>query len=145
MTLHRRAGEQEVDLIVIIPVASKVFNDAQAGLSVCNRGVEIVLLAVLVDAEAFKVNVSAGTELRLNRTGNVNGTLHVPLHDREFDRDDACHLNGTAERDLTIALREMQVTNGELCTLHMYRQIHLASARKVLDIAVATVLWPSRT
>ena len=65
VTLHRRAGEQEVDLVVIVPVASKVLDDAQAGLSVCNRGVEIVLLAVLVDAEAFKVNVSAGTELRV--------------------------------------------------------------------------------
>lgn len=65
MSLHGRAGEQEVDLIVIVPIAAKVFNDAQAGLSVCNRSVEIVLFAVLVDAEAFKVNVPTRTELRV--------------------------------------------------------------------------------
>lgn len=64
MTLHRRTGKQEVDLIVTVPVAPKVFNNAQAGLSVCNGGVEIILFAVLVDAKAFKVNVAAGTELR---------------------------------------------------------------------------------
>lgn len=65
VTLHRRTGEQEVDLIVIVPVAPKVFDDAQAGLSVCNRGVEIVLFALLVDTKALKVDVPPGTELRV--------------------------------------------------------------------------------
>lgn len=64
VTLHRRAGEQEVDLVVIVPVASKVLDDAQAGLSICNSSVEIVLFAVLVDAKALKVDVPARTELR---------------------------------------------------------------------------------
>lgn len=70
-----------------------------------NGRVEVVLLSVFVDAEAFKVDVPARTELRLDRTGNVNGRLgaelgHAALHDGELDGDFACHLDGAAEGDL---------------------------------------------
>lgn len=48
------------------------------------------------------------------------------------------------ERNLTISLREMQVSNGKFRTLDVDGQINLTASRKVLDVAVASMLWPSR-
>jgi hypothetical protein len=108
-----------------------------------------MLLAVLVHAEAFKVNVPTRAELRLDRPRDIDRRLHrqllhPALHHREVDRDHTRHLNGTTERDFTIALRKMQITDRELCTFHMHRQVHLAAAREILDIAVATMFWATR-
>jgi hypothetical protein len=43
-----------------------------------------------------------------------------------------------------IHTREMQVTNRELRSVNMHRQIHLATPAEVLDIAVSTVLRTAR-
>ena len=53
--------------------------------------------------------------------------------------DHTTYLNRSTERNLAIALREMQVPNRELGPLDMHRQVNLAAARQVLDIAVAAV------
>lgn len=79
---------------------------------------------MLIHAEALEVDHPAGTKLRLNRARDVDWTLEAQLSqavldDRELDGDDARHLNGAAERDLSVALREVQVANAELGALDM--------------------------
>ena len=99
---------------------------------------------MLVHTEALKVDIPPGAELRLNRTGNVNRRLHgellhPALHNRKLDRNHTRHLNGATERNLAIALREMQIPNRELGPLDMHRKVNLAAARQVFDVAVSAV------
>ena len=56
-------------------VATQVLDGAQTGLTVRDSGVQVVLFSCLVDAEAFKVDVAAGAELRLHRSWDVDGAL----------------------------------------------------------------------
>lgn len=53
MTLDRNAAQHKVDLIVIVAESSQILDDSQAGLAVRYCRVHVVLLAVLVDREAF--------------------------------------------------------------------------------------------
>lgn len=99
---------------------------------------------MLVHAEALEVDVPARAKLRLDGTRDVDGALHADLrhatlHDRELDRDHTSHLNGTAEGNLAVALREVQVADGELGALDVHGQVDLAAAREVLDVAVAAM------
>jgi hypothetical protein len=63
MTFDRDARQHQVDLVVRVAVTLEILDHAQAGLAVCDGGIHVVLLAVLVDAEAFKVDHAAGGEL----------------------------------------------------------------------------------
>jgi hypothetical protein len=104
-----------------------------------------MLLAILIHTEALKVNIPAGAKLRLHRTRDINRRfhrelLHATLHDGEIDRNHTRHLNSATERNLAIALREMQIADGELRSLHVHGKVHFAATRQVLDIAVAAVL-----
>jgi hypothetical protein len=104
-----------------------------------------MLLAILIHAEALKVNIPAGAKLRLHRPRDVNRRLHGQLlhatfHDGEIDRNHTRHLNSATERNLAITLREMQIPDGELRSLHVHGKVHFAATRQVLDIAVAAVL-----
>lgn len=128
-----------------LTISPQIFNHAKARLAVSNSSVEVVLFTMLVHTEALKVDVPPRAELRLNRTRDVDGRLHgellhAALHDGKVDRDHARHLNGAAERNLAVALREVQIADRELGTLDMDREVHLAAAREVLDVAVAAVL-----
>jgi len=49
MPFDRRTAEQHVYLVVVVPVSPQILNDAKGGLAVCDRGIEVVLLAVFVD------------------------------------------------------------------------------------------------
>lgn len=112
MTLDRDAAEHQVDLVVAVTEAAQVFDNTEAGLAIGNGGVHVVLLAVLVDAEALKVDHAAGAELRLHRAGDVDGRLaadHAELglavfDHLELDGDDAGNLDGAAEGDFAVAL-----------------------------------------
>ena len=101
-----------------------------------------MLLAVLVDAEAFKIDVAAGAELRLDGTRDVDRTLHgqmchTAFHNGELDGDDTSHFDGAAERDFAIALGEVQIADAELGPFDEYREVDFAAATEVFDIAVA--------
>jgi len=90
---------------------SQILNHSQTSLTIRHRSIKIMLFALLIHTKALKVDVPPRTELRLHRTGDVNGTLHVELlhaalHDAEFDGDDACHFDGAAEGDFAVALEE---------------------------------------
>lgn len=148
MALHRRTRQQQIDLVVVISKALEVLDTPERRLAVSDSRVHVVLLAMLVNTEALKVDVSTRTELRLDRTGNVDRALeaeilHTVLHDGELERDLARHLDGAAERDLTVTLREMQVADAELGALDVHWQVDLGAAGQVLDVTVAAVLGTS--
>lgn len=72
-----------------------------------------MLFALLIHTKPLKVDIPARTKLRLHRTRDVNGTLHVELlhaalHNAELDGDDACHFDGAAEGDFAVALEERE-------------------------------------
>lgn len=48
-----------------------------------------------------------------------------------------------AGRGATARTREVQITNAELCTLDVDRQIHLAATAQILDVTVSTVFRPT--
>jgi hypothetical protein len=78
--MHPGDGGQK--LIVKKRVSTHVKKElTKTGLSVCGRHVHVMLLAVGVDAKSLKVNVTAGTKLRLDRAGHVDGRLHAQLGD----------------------------------------------------------------
>lgn len=112
MALDRNTTQHEVDLVIAVAEALQVLDDTQAGLAVRDRGVHVVLLAVLVDAEALKVDHAPGAELRLHGARDVDGRfaahhaqLGLAVFDHlEFDRDDARDLDRAAEGDFPVAL-----------------------------------------
>jgi hypothetical protein len=103
---------------------------------------------LLIHRKPFKINIPPQPKLRLDRSGDINRTDtaqvgHAILDDLELDGNHAGHLDGAAKRDLPVALRKVQVADGELGPLDVHRQIHFGPAREVLDVAVAAVLGPA--
>lgn len=104
-----------------------------------------MLLPMLIDTEALKVDIPPGPKLRLDRPGDIDGALQAQVRDPvpqhlEVDGDDARHLDGPAEGDLAVALGEVQVAHRELGPGHVHGEVDLGPARQVLDVAVAAVL-----
>lgn len=56
MALDGDTTQHQIDLVVGVAEALEVLHDAEAALAVRHGGVHVMLLAVLVDAEALKVN-----------------------------------------------------------------------------------------
>lgn len=104
-----------------------------------------MLLPILVHREALERQHPSWAELWLYGTGDEDRALHFQIldpafHQRELECDDTCHLDCTAERDLSVTLAEMQISYRELGTWDVHGEVSLASARQVLDVAVAAVL-----
>lgn len=112
MSLNRNATQHQVDLIITVAEALEVLDDAQTGLAVGDGGVHVVLLAVLVDAEALKVDHASRAELRLHGARDVDGRfaadhaqLGLPVLDHlELDRDHPGDFDRPAEGDFAVAL-----------------------------------------
>lgn len=105
-----------------------------------------MLHPLLVHAEALERQIPARSVMGLDRTRQEQGALHVQvlhaaLHHGQFQRDDACHLDGAAEGNLAVALAEMEIADAEFGPGDVDREEDLAAAAQVLDVAVATVLW----
>lgn len=119
MPFDRDAAQHQVDLVVAVAVALEVLDNAQAGLAVGHGGVHVVLLAVLVDAEALKVDHPPGAELRLHGPWQVDGRLaadhaefRLPVLDHvELDRDDARDFDRAAKGDFPVALCAVEFRN----------------------------------
>jgi hypothetical protein len=118
VALDGDAAEHQIDLVVIIAVPLQIFDDPEATLAVRDRGVHVVLFAVLVDAEALEVDHAAWGELRLHGARDVDWGLaafHAELllaafKDVEFDRYDPRDLDCAAERDLAVALWSWKIS-----------------------------------
>ena len=105
---------------------SQILYRPQAGLPVRDRGVQVMLLAVLVNAETFERQVPPRTIVILHGTGKEDRRHHaqVPhavLHYGELQRDHSRHLDRSAERDFAVALREVEIADAELCTFDVDR------------------------
>lgn len=102
VALHGRTAEQQIDLVVAIPIAPKIFDDPETGLSICNRRIQIVLLAMFVNGESFESEIAAGSKLRLYGSGVKDGRLHVQLGHSvldhgELESNHSSHFNGATE------------------------------------------------
>lgn len=102
MSLNRGAAQQQIDLIIIVPIAAKILNNPQTSLAIRNRRIQIMLLAVLINGEPFERQIPAGPELGFHRAGVEDGRLHPHLRhpvfdDCEIECYDARHLDGAAE------------------------------------------------
>lgn len=98
----------------------------------------------MVDTEAFEGQVAAGTELRLHGTREENGRFHTHVRHAAFDHvdlngDDAGHLDGAAEGNFAVALREVQVANREFGAGNVHGEIYFAAAAEVFDVAVSAM------
>ena len=149
MPLNRRATQQQIRLIIIIPEPPQIFDTPQRCLPVRHRRIQIVLLALLVNAEPFKCQVPARSIMRFDRPGEEQGRFHAEVshavfHDGEFDGDDAGHFYGTTERDFAVALGEVEVADAEFGAFHMDGEVDFAAAAEILDIAVPAMLRAAR-
>lgn len=145
MTLHGRATEQEIDLVIVVPVPTQILDNAHTGLTIGNCRVKEMLLAIMVDAEPFERQITPGSKLGLYRAWMEDGRLHAHLchsvlNHVEFDGDHTGHLDGTAERDFAVPLGEVKVPDGELSARDVDGEVDLAAATEVLDVTVPTVL-----
>ena len=89
---------------------------------------------MFIDAESFKGYVPSRPEVWLHRAWDEDRALHPQvldptLHDRQFHRDHARHLDRAAEGNLPVPLTEMQVPDTEFCARHMDREVGLRAAR----------------
>jgi len=103
------AAEKQVDLVIAVAVPSEILDHSQAALAICNRCIVVVLLAVLINREAFEVEHSTWSKLGLDWTGYKDWrftTDHTQLclttlDDLEVNGNNTCYFNSSTERDLT--------------------------------------------
>lgn len=105
MPFHRCCTQQQINLIIVIPVSPQILNDTKTTLTIGYSCIEEVLFAILIDGEALEIEHPPRPELRLNRTRYEYGRFpihHTELflsifHDCEFGSDHAGHFDCTAE------------------------------------------------
>src|ERR671917_2869219 len=73
--------------------------------------------------------------------GTIHGVLlHAALDQLDAEVYVAGHLDGPAEGNLAVPLREVQVPQRELRPIDVHREVDARADREVLDVAVAAVL-----
>lgn len=82
--------------------------------------------------------------MRLNRPGKINRTLHTQilhpvLHNLKVNSNDTGHLDSATERDLAVALREVEIAHAELCAGDVDGEEDFAAPAEVFDVAVSAV------
>lgn len=104
-----------------------------------------MLLAVLINTDAFEVQVPARSEVRLVDARNKQWSLHAEfldtaLDDVELERDSPSHLDGAAEGDFAVAFGEVQVADGETGTFVVDGEVDFGAAGEVFDVNVTAVI-----
>lgn len=148
MTLDRSARQQKVNLLSRVSESLQVLNNTLTVLFVGDVDIQEVLLSGIIDRESLEGQHTSGSELGLNRSGDVDRGLHSELlHSSldkvELDGDNTGHLDSTTERDLSISLGKVQVSNRETSSVDVNRQEGLGSTGQVLDVTVSSVLGTS--
>ena len=118
MPLNRRTAQQQIDLIITIPIPPQILNTPQSRLTIRNRRIEEMLLALRINRETLEINMSSRSKIRLHRSRNVNRRFHSQLldsilHDFELYGNHTCHFYGAAKGDFAIALGEVEVAHAE--------------------------------
>ena len=127
MALNRRRTQQRVSLGAAVAKLLQILDGVQAGLAVGHVGVQVVLLAALVDRDAFEDQVLLIA--RRHVAGLEDRVLHAVLlaavlDDIDADVNPAGHLDGAAEGDFSIALGEVQVAHRQPAALDVDREEH---------------------
>lgn len=93
VTLNRSTTKKEVRLIIIVScrfpelaritttidiltISSQILDGSQARLPVCHTRIHVMLLAMLINAETFEIDVSPRSELWLARSWDIDGRFH---------------------------------------------------------------------
>jgi hypothetical protein len=103
MTLDGRSTQKQVNLVIAIPEFLEISDTVQDCLTIRNRHIEIMLLSLLIDTNAFECEIAAWSEVRLDWTGEEEGIIqfeegYTVGDEVEFIRDYPRHLNCSAER-----------------------------------------------
>src|ERR1700722_3359736 len=142
MALHRGNTENGVGLRTGIAELLQILDRIQAGLTIGDVNVEIMLLALFVDRDAFEDQIIL--VVRRDRRRLEDRILDAVFGDAVLDDLDlqmqpAGHLDRAAEGDFAVALAEMQVAHRETAARHVNREVDLRTARQILDVAVAAM------
>ncbi len=143
MALDRRRSENGIGLRARITELLQILDGIQTRLTIGNRYIQIVLLALLVDRDALKNQEVLVVRRHRRRLENriFDAVLrHAVLDDIDLDVEPAGHLDGAAEGNFAVALAEMQIAHREACTRNIDREVDFRTARQILDVAVAAVL-----
>lgn len=99
---------------------------------------------MLINREPLESQIATRTVMRFNWPWKIDWRFHSQishaiLHDFEIDGDDTRHLDSSTEGDLTVTLREVQITDTEFCPLDVDWEEDFAASAQVLDVAVSTM------
>lgn len=144
MPLNRRTTQQQIDLIITIPIPPQILNTPQSRLTIRNRGIKEVLLALRVNRESLEIDMSSRSKIRLHRSRNVNRRFHgqlldAILHHFEFYGNHTCHFYGAAKGDFAIALGEVEVAHAEFGAGDVDGEVDFRAAGEVFNVAVSAV------
>src|SRR5262249_18794822 len=143
--LDRRGSEQQIGLLARETELGQVLDRVQARPAVGDGSIQVVVLAAgLVHRHADEREEFAVTWLDATRYKNGGRRyavlVHTVLDEVDTEVDVPAHLDGTAEGDLAVTLREVKVAAGEHAARNVHRIINAAATGEVLDVVVAAVL-----
>src|SRR5215217_2564180 len=145
--LYRGRPDYDVGLLVRIATILEVLDGVQTGLPVGDSEVHIVLAIVLADPDALEDEVAGVPRLEAAQLEDrhVRGAIHGVLLHAALDQLDtavyvAGHLDGPAEGDLAVPLREVQVPHRELGAVDVHWEVDARPDREVFDIDVTAML-----
>lgn len=136
---------EEVSLLAGVAEALDVVHAVEGCLLVGDSGVHKVLLAVAVDVDRDTLKDDLLLVLGVDGGWGEDGLLEAELldtalDDRGLEGDDTGHLDGTAERELSVSLGVVEVSDREVGALNVDGEVAAGTAREVLDVDVTTVL-----
>lgn len=107
-----------------------------------------MLPSILVDREPLESQHPPRSKLGFYISGDEYWRLHCEFADAVFDEgelegDYPCHFDGAAKGDFAVALRKVQVADGESRSRYVHGEIGPRAAAEVLDVAVSAVLGTS--
>src|SRR5215211_5407205 len=145
--LNRGRPNYDVRLLVRVAARLEVIDSVQTGLPVSDSEVHIVLAIVLADRDALEDEVAGvlGLEAAQLEHWHVRGAIHGVLLHAALDQLDtevyvSGHLDGAAEGDLAVPLREVQVPHRELGAVDVHREVDARPDREVFDVDVTAML-----
>src|SRR5215203_1586223 len=145
--LYRGRPNYDVRLLVCVAARLEVIDSVQTGLSVSDSEVHIVLAIVLANRDALEDKVAGvpGLEAAQLEHWHVRGAIHGVLLHAALDQLDtevyvSGHLDGAAEGDLAVPLREVQVPHRELGAVDVHREVDARPDREVFDVDVTAML-----
>ena len=102
------------------------------------------MFSMLINREPLESQVATRTVMRFNWSWEIDWRFHSQirhtiLHDFEIDGDDTGHLDSSTEGDLTVTLREVQITDTKFCPLDVDWEEDFAAAAQVLDVTISTM------